>query len=89
MSVTQQRMAAIFNEWMRRATADSESFDWIGPDNFAGEDYGEHCAKYFTELAAEMDAQGLLPRVDAMPADIGGQARNTQNEEWPVYRRKP
>lgn len=62
-SITQQRMTMIFNEWARRYAEDPEGFSSIlDGDGQPIEDYGEACALYFTQIADEMDAGGLLPR---------------------------
>jgi hypothetical protein len=71
MSVSQQRMAAIFNEWARRYAAEPQSF---GPIlDSAGKpvsDYGECAAAYFSQVEKDMDAKGQLPEpVKMLPVD--------------------
>lgn len=57
------KMAAAFNEWLRRYTEEPERYDaefrYIGQflEESAGgvtPSYGETCAAYLTELAAEL-----------------------------------
>lgn len=62
MNTTQQRMAAIFNEWARRYAENPDEFGPIlDADGKPVEDYGQQCALYFEEIADQMDAKGLLP----------------------------
>ena len=64
MNVTQQRMAAIFNEWAKRyADNHSEFSDILNENGDIVIDYGESCAIYFEKLAKELDEKGLLPSV--------------------------
>lgn len=63
MTTTQQRMAAIFNEWAKRYAENPDEFeDILDDDGNPVTDYGECCARYFDELAKEMDSSGLLPK---------------------------
>ncbi len=65
MTITQQRMAAVFNEWAKRYADDPDEFgEILGDDGKPVTDYGERCALYFERLASEMDAAGLLPKPD-------------------------
>lgn len=62
MNTTQQRAALIFNEWARRYAENPDEFGAIlDADRKPVEDYGQRCAIYFTEIAKDMDAKGLLP----------------------------
>ena len=62
MSITQQRMALIFNEWARRYSEAPESFALVvDAHGNPVANYGECCAVYFAQIATEMDAMGLLP----------------------------
>ena len=68
MTTTQQRMAAIFNEWAKRYADDPDSFSKILDENGRPvSDYGECCAIYFAEIAGEMDAKGVLPKPAPAP----------------------
>lgn len=59
---TQKRMAALFNEWAERYATDPSSFTSVlDAEGKAVEDYGESCARFFTQLAKEMDKAGALP----------------------------
>jgi len=63
MNTTQQRMAAIFNEWARRYAEKPDEFSSIiGADGKPIADYGENCARYFEWIAREMDSAGVLPK---------------------------
>lgn len=63
MNTTQQRIAAIFNEWAKRYAENPNEFSAIlDDDGNPVTDYGENCALYFERLANEMDANGLLPK---------------------------
>jgi hypothetical protein len=65
MNTTEKRMAAIFNEWADRYAKNPDEFgEILGEDGKPVADYGECCARYFTQIAAEMDAAGLLPTPD-------------------------
>lgn len=69
MNTTQQRMAAIFNEWARRYAENPDEFGAIfDADGKPVEDYGQWCALYFDEIARDMDAKGLLPIPGKVPA---------------------
>ena len=69
MNTTQQRMTAIFNEWARRYAENPDDFRSIlDEDGNPVADYGECCARYFEKIAAEMDAEGLLPTPASAPA---------------------
>lgn len=62
-SITQQRMAGIFNEWARRYASDQNLFDNLLDDEGNPiEDYGDRCSLYFTQIAKEMDENNLLPK---------------------------
>lgn len=62
MSITQQRMTAIFNEWARLYAQNPDDFEEIiDADGSPVEDYGRQCAIYFCQIAADMDSKGLLP----------------------------
>lgn len=61
--ITTQRMTLIFNEWAARYARDPSSFSPIlDADGKPVESYGEQCARYFNDIADDMDAQGLLPK---------------------------
>lgn len=63
MNTTQQRMAAIFNEWARRFAENPNEFcSILGADGKPVEDYGQRCARYFNEIAKDMDAVSALPK---------------------------
>lgn len=63
MNVTQQRVAAIFNEWAKRYAANSSEFsDILNENGDIVKDYGESCAIHFEKLAKELDEKDLLPR---------------------------
>lgn len=52
-----QRRVRIFNEWARRYAEDPESFGPIlDADGKPATDYGEQCAVYYDQIAAEIDA---------------------------------
>ena len=62
VSITQQRMAAIFNEWARLYAQNPDDFREIfDADGNPVEDYGRQCAIIFCHIAADMDSKGLLP----------------------------
>lgn len=62
MNTTQERMAAIFNEWARRYAENPDEFGAIlDADGKPVEDYGQRCAIYFAEIANDMGEKGLLP----------------------------
>ena len=66
MNITQTRMAAIFNEWARRYAENYDDFRAIlDADGKPVEDYGQQCALYFVEIADDMAANGLLPKLGA------------------------
>ena len=68
MNTTQQRMAAIFNEWARRYAENPDDFgEIIDADGKPVEDYGQRSALYFEKIADEMDAAGQLPRPGMVP----------------------
>ena len=51
MNVTQQRMAAIFNEWAKRYAVNPSEFSEIIDENGnAVKDYGESCVIYFEKI---------------------------------------
>ena len=53
--MTPQRLAAIFNEWARRYAEDPDSFgEILDADGQPVTDYGERCAVYFEQIAAEL-----------------------------------
>ena len=61
-SITQQRMAAIFNEWARLYAQNPDDFgEILDADGSPVEDYGHKCAIYFCQIAYDMDSKGLLP----------------------------
>ena len=65
MSITQQRMTIIFNEWAARYAANPQDFGAIL--DAAGKpvsDYGQNCAHYFDKIARELDSAGKLPRAE-------------------------
>lgn len=63
MSIIHQRLVGIFNEWAERYAKDPNEFGSILDDNGnAVSDYGECCARYFCQIAKEMDQAGQLPR---------------------------
>jgi hypothetical protein len=62
-SITMQRMSIVFNEWAKRAAANPEDFGSIFDANGVPvEDYGDRSAILFNQIAAELDADGKLPR---------------------------
>jgi len=62
MNVTQQRMAAIFNEWAKRYAENPSEFSEVLDENGNPvKGYGENCAIYFEKLAKELDEKDLLP----------------------------
>lgn len=62
MSITQQRMAAIFNEWARLYAQNPDDFgEILDEDGSPVEDYGRQCAILFCQIAYDMDSKGLLP----------------------------
>ena len=68
MNTTQQRMAAIFNEWARRYAENPDDFgEILDADGKPVEDYGQRSALYFEKIADEMDAAGQLPRPGMAP----------------------
>lgn len=67
-SIIAARLAMIFTEWERRAdSVANEGQNAIPalPDigSVLISDYGTQCAAAFVEIAAEMDAAGLLPKL--------------------------
>ena len=57
MSITQTRMALIFDEWAKRYAENPEEFNSVlNADGNPSESYGESCALYFEQIAREMDA---------------------------------
>ena len=56
----QALMAEVFNEWARRYAEDPGRYTEVLEDGKPYKDYGEQCAAYFTKLANELDAEGLL-----------------------------
>jgi len=63
MNVTQQRMAAIFNEWAKRYAVNPSEFSEIIDENGnVVKDYGESCVIYFEKLSKELYEKDLLPR---------------------------
>ena len=63
MTVTQMRMATIFNVWAFRYAADPTEFESVLDEKGdVIQDYGKKCAIYFEKLAAELDKDGLLPK---------------------------
>ena len=63
MNVTQQKMAAIFNEWAKRYAVNPSEFSEIIDENGnVVKDYGESCVIYFEKLSKELDEKDLLPR---------------------------
>ena len=68
MSITQQRMAAIFNEWARLYAQNPDDFgEILDADGSPVEDYGHKCAICFCQIAYDMDCKGLLP----LPNPVG------------------
>lgn len=70
MNITQQRMAMVFNEWAKRYAENPDEFNPVLDEN--GEpvtDYGENAARYFEQIAAEMDVKGTLPKTAPAPPD--------------------
>jgi len=63
LSITEQRMTIIFNEWAKRYAESPEDFLATLDDNGNPvSDYGQTCTFYFNNLAEELDENGLLPR---------------------------
>lgn len=62
MDITEQQMTAVFNEWAKRYSKNSDSF---GPvldnDGKAVAGYGERCTIYFRKIGDEMTKAGILP----------------------------
>lgn len=55
MKLTQEQMAAVFNTWAERYADNPAAFDDIlDEDGIPYEDYGDRCAAYFEQLAAEL-----------------------------------
>lgn len=68
MNTTQQRMAAIFNEWARRYAENPDDFgEILDADGKPVDDYGQRSALCFEKIADEMDAAGQLPRPGMAP----------------------
>ena len=64
-SLTIQRMTKIFNEWAKRYSEDPKEYSNILDEKGNPvKDYGECCARYFTDLANEMDEKELLPKAE-------------------------
>jgi len=61
-SITQQRMAAIFEEWAARHATNPNAFDDFLADGRAIIHYGTRATLYFEQIAAELDAANKLPR---------------------------
>ena len=62
MSHIEERMAMIFNEWAKRYSEAPDAFgEILDCDGKPIEDYGQRCTAYFTNIANEMDAAGVLP----------------------------
>jgi len=61
MTTTQQRMAIIFDEWRKRWIEDPKDYIPLEEDGDP-KTYGENCARFFEELANELDEKGLLPK---------------------------
>jgi hypothetical protein len=71
MNTTQQRMAAIFNEWARRYAESPDEFGAIlDADGKPVEDYGQRCAIYFAEIAAAMAGDLPQPEPTIQQAEI-------------------
>ena len=71
MTITQQRMTAIFNEWARRYAASPEQFSsMIDEAGNPVTDYGKCSARYFEQIADEMDAAGILPRPQPVTPNV-------------------
>lgn len=65
MTITEQRMTMIFNEWALRYSKNPEEFDGILDENGKPfEDYGESCMRYFIKLTDELDEAGILPKIE-------------------------
>ena len=63
LTVTERRMAIVFNEWAKRYAENPDEFSEIlDADGKPVTDYGECCTHYFNRLAIELDGKGLLPR---------------------------
>lgn len=63
MSMTQTRMALIFNEWAERYSKNPDEFgEILNGDGSVISDYGESSAIYFKQIADDMDANNLLPK---------------------------
>ena len=75
MNTTQQRMAAVFDEWAKRYAESPDEFSEIlDEDGKPVTGYGERCARYFEQIAREMDEAGVLPRQ--------GRAEHATKPEW-------
>lgn len=62
-TLTEQRMALIFNTWATRYANNPEDFGPIlTEEGLVVNDYGINCTKYFNKIADELDAANVLPR---------------------------
>jgi hypothetical protein len=69
MTIVEQRLTGIFNEWAKRYSENPDEFgEILGEDGLPVSDYGESCMRYFIQIAKEMDEACLLPR-PTMPHD--------------------
>lgn len=67
MSIITERLTIIFNEWALRYSENPDEFGEILDDEGKPvEDYGQQCARYFCEIAADLGSKGLLPRPDPL-----------------------
>ena len=58
ITLGQEQMAAVFNEWAKRYAEDPDSFSkMLDASGNPIADYGERCARYFSELYVEMGAK--------------------------------
>lgn len=56
------RLAAIFNEWLRRYVAKPNDFrDMVDAEGKPMPDYGTHCAEYFLQLDRELHSAPPKP----------------------------
>lgn len=56
--MTKEQKAAVFNEWAKRYAENPESFaDILDEHGKPIEDYGDRCAIYFDQIAADLNIQ--------------------------------
>ena len=61
--MSEQQMAAVFNEWARRCAEAPETFtEILDQQGRPIPDYGLRAARTFAHIAAEMQARDAVPR---------------------------